>query len=443
MSRPLLQPLLDQADARQKDIGLWRRWGSVLGGSGAREREAEARQILETLHAHGYLGVIPGQHETKKIKNSEIQVSVGRPGTINLRTTRNGRACVQGLEDPTLGRWMVLIHEAAHQEQQLIEKNRTIPGLDQDSETILANWTWSGWGQTGNYLRGMLGENFADAYAYMVMVRTLDNTDRLEDTLSQMIRLREADERKNDNLLLDVLRSGDMEYLSTPLSIHRTGRTLRLVEQTRKEWIHLDAEQLRQKALDLAAAGLASTLDAQRTDDNGFPIGLVLRGWAAPATPDEELPVMMGLLAQSYLDGTNTAVLKQEIDNLPNRYQAPVRHLLDDTIDALKRAGLDRARQPGSVMTAEDQALLDRTWQGLLDDQPGSALAKAKNGLQEAYWTDRNTFIEAFIVKPLAEHPTAQRFMGANLFLAEACANKTPFSHVVKTPDPVLKRARP
>lgn len=417
MYTPTLQPLLEQSDAHHRNAGVVRRFGMLLGKGEVDRREREAQQVLECMAQAGYLGVVPRHKENNDIRGTHLQVTIGVAATIQSRV---GRAHRMLMEDAVLGRWSVLLHEAAHQEMLLMAKPGPLPGVNEPVARILADWSLGGWGGGGgNHLMGMLGENFADAYSHMLMCRGLKSSERLACNLDQLMQERRQDERKADALLKDMLARDEMEFLNEPTSIHRTHRTLELVNRQQKQWSQMDPEQLRGKAMELAQQGLMDTLDPNRLDDTGFPIGLTLRRWAIPARPEATLQALMQVLGYSYVEGANLALLGQSIANLPNKYQPLLAKALPLMARTLDERGARTIRM-GQVQVPQDwerQFMTNTLWSDLATGREGRALENMQTELKQEYAHDRRVFIEQFMSKPMRDQPAVGAYLGLRMFL--------------------------
>ena len=269
------------------------------------------RVLLSVLQDRGHLKALPLLLDTdrKDKAPSSFSPRLGRPGLVTVCSRLDGSPVeFETVTTPTVSRWFVLLHEVGHQEFQF-EPCPFRPSADRGMEPELVEQLnqWS-LGPAGmeNKGRSILNECFADVYASMVMLSCLEG--EVLDMAQAQIRSNQATRWANAQRA-DALYVKDLEEVSDmgqPLLEHLTGHALDRMWASRESWQHASADQLRQKAFELASDGWLDVMEASRLDaKTGFPLGWSYRWGALPPALEDSLQEAVMELGSAYMNGTH------------------------------------------------------------------------------------------------------------------------------------------
>lgn len=234
----------------------------------------------------------------------------GMPGKVRLQSHRDGSAVeFENVSDATLSRWLVLLHEVAHQELEL-EKHPFRPTegtVPPEVAQALGQWVVGQSGMVGRAQR-TLSECFADVYAAMLLLSNLEGPAQAaaERQIQALHNQRKVDEQKSAALYVELV--AEEGKILAPLDEHATAAALDRMWETRSQWQGLPPAKLKDVALQVASDGWARTMAEDFHSPQGFPLGLAYRVSLLVQTPLERLTENVKMGGLSYLAGANASV---------------------------------------------------------------------------------------------------------------------------------------
>lgn len=381
---------------------------------------AQDHRLVSLLVSRGHLQIAPALMDTDSTstERSSFMFYGGLPGKVRLQSHPDGSAVAfKNVSDATLSRWLVLLHEVAHQELELeTEPFRPTQGsVPTEVVQALSQWVL---GQSGmaSHAQRTLSECFADAYAAMLLLSNLEGPAQAaaERQIHALHEHRTKDGKVSHELYVELVT--EEGRVLQPLDEHNTAPALERMWETRAQWQGLPPAALKAFALKVASDGWVQAMGEEFQSPQGFPLGMAYRLSLLVQTPLERLSENVKMRAVSYLAGANATVAHHDWSGTPpvvQRWMQLVEKELEASVEkafpGVRRLHLQGEGERAEVATKALHQWSDAFTQAAFESK-NLALRQAGVDIVYAHHQAQRALFEQWIQAPFESQAGARNY---------------------------------